>query len=424
MVTALVLGGGFLFIQSGDAATTAAAGATSSAPPDDAADTAAADAGPAPGVPQHDFPEVSGDPSIVRAGTKLQTLFEGGCVLTTGPAADRRGNVYFAELSARNVCKDEDGNVEAGIIWKYDGRNGRTTIWRSPSGQANGMDFDAEGNLVIGESADNGGQRVTKTDMRTGRSVILAAYYEGRKLNAPNGVSIDEQGRIYFTDPRYEGLEPVEQPVQGVYRIDTDGSVHRIIANATKPNGVYVAPDQSTLYVADFDTGFLDGPRLVPGGARVDPAAADDAVGVPAQPRRNGRRAAGVGQLPAEVRPRRDHRRLQRQPVRRRARQRRRRHPGVHPAGPGDRPHPDRGHPADRGGVRHRTELEHPVRHRRKGALPYPAERHRISTAPKLTGIPRGARTVRQRRGGHRTPMIAAVPAHSIPPASTAGSPP
>ena len=50
----------------------------------------------------------------------------------------------------------------------------------------------------------------------------------------------------------------------GVYRIDTDGSVHRIIANATKPNGVYVAPDQSTLYVADFDTGFLDGPRLSP----------------------------------------------------------------------------------------------------------------------------------------------------------------
>ena len=264
VITALVLGGGFLFIQSGDPATAAAAGATSSAPPDDPADTAAADAGPAPDVPQHDFPEVSGDPNIVRAGTKLQTLFEGGCVLTTGPAADRRGNVYFAELSARNVCKDEDGNVEAGIIWKYDGRSGRTSIWRSPSGQANGMEFDAEGNLVIGESADNGGQRVTKTDMRTGRSVILAGYYEGRKLNAPNGVSIDEQGRIYFTDPRYEGLEPVEQPVQGVYRIDNDGSVHRIIANATKPNGVYVAPDQSTLYVADFDTGFLDGPRLSP----------------------------------------------------------------------------------------------------------------------------------------------------------------
>ena len=125
------------------------------------------------------------------------------------------------------------------------------------------MDFDAEGNLVIGESADHGGQRVTKTDMRRAERDPGRLLRGTGSLNAPNGVSIDEQGRIYFTDPRYEGLEPVEQPVQGVYRIDTDGSVHRIIANATKPT-VYVAPDQSTLYVTDFDTGFLDGPRLTP----------------------------------------------------------------------------------------------------------------------------------------------------------------
>jgi gluconolactonase len=215
-----------------------------------------------PAVPQHEFPPVSGDTRIVRPGTRLQTLFEGGCALTTGPAADRRGDVYFAELSLRKVCLDEDGNPEAGIIWRYNERTGRTTVWRSPSGQANGMDFDAEGNLVVGESADNGAQRVTRTDMRTGKSVILASHYDGRPLNAPNGVSIDEQGRIYFTDPRYEGLEPVEQPVQGIYRIDPDRSIHRIIVNATKPNGVLVSPDQQTLYVANFDVGFLDGPRL------------------------------------------------------------------------------------------------------------------------------------------------------------------
>jgi len=213
-------------------------------------------------VPQHSFPPVVGDPRIVRHGTRLRTLFEGGCALTTGPAADRRGDVYFAELSLREVCLDENGNPEAGIIWKYDRGSGRTTVWRSPSGQANGMDFDAKGNLVVGESADNGGQRVTRTDMRTGKSVILASHYDGRPLNAPNGVSIDEQGRIYFTDPRYEGLEPVEQAVQGIYRIDPDRSVHRIIVNATKPNGVLVSPDQQTLYVANFDVGFLDGPRL------------------------------------------------------------------------------------------------------------------------------------------------------------------
>ena len=59
-------------------------------------------------------------------------------------------------------------------------------------------------------------------------------------------------GRIYFTDPRYFGRESIEQPVDGVYRIDTDGSVHLIIANAGKPNGITISPDQKTLYVKSW----------------------------------------------------------------------------------------------------------------------------------------------------------------------------
>jgi len=30
-------------------------------------------------------------------------------------------------------------------------------------------------------------------------------------------------GRLYVTDPRYVGIEPIEQPIFGVYRIDLDG---------------------------------------------------------------------------------------------------------------------------------------------------------------------------------------------------------
>ncbi len=253
-VAAATLGAALLLLPASGSTTAATAGSAR----EGVATTRAA----VPKVAQHDFPPPTGDPAIIPANARLRTLFEGACALTTGPAADRYGDVYFAELSLRKVCLDEDGNPEAGIIYRYRSTNGRTRVWRSPSGQANGMDFDAEGRLVVGESADNGGQRVTRTDMDTGKSVILASEYEGRPLLAPNGVSIDEQGRIYFTDPRYEGPEPVEQPVQGIYRIDPDRSIHRIIVNATKPNGVLVSPDQKTLYVANFDVGFLDGPRL------------------------------------------------------------------------------------------------------------------------------------------------------------------
>ncbi|NJC71284.1 SMP-30/gluconolactonase/LRE family protein [Planosporangium thailandense] len=210
------------------------------------------------------FPPPTGDPRIIRSGARLTMLFDRACGLTTGPAADRQGDVFFADLEPSTRCRNAQGRPQAGVIYRYRSADGRTTVFRSPSGQANGMQFDADGNLVVAESADYGGRRVTRIDPRTGQSVVLADRYQGRPLNSPNGVSIDERGRIYITDPRYDGPEPVDQPVEGIYRIDRDRSIHRIIVNAAKPNGVWVSPDQRTLYVADFDTGFLDELRLTP----------------------------------------------------------------------------------------------------------------------------------------------------------------
>jgi gluconolactonase len=39
----------------------------------------------------------------------------------------------------------------------------------------------------------------------------------------------------------------------GVYRIDTNGTVHLVAANVNKPNGIIISPDQKTLYVANND---------------------------------------------------------------------------------------------------------------------------------------------------------------------------
>jgi gluconolactonase len=152
--------------------------------------------------------------------------------------------------------------MQAGNIFKYDPRTGKTTVYRSPSGMSNGIKFDAQGRMVVAEGADYGGRRITRTDMKTGRSTIIAGLYNGRPFNAPNDITIDEKGRIYFSDPRYLGHEPIEQPLMGVYRIDTDGSVHLIITDAGKPNGVAVSPDQKTLYVVSNDDGWWAPERI------------------------------------------------------------------------------------------------------------------------------------------------------------------
>ena len=191
---------------------------------------------------------------IVPDGAKLEKLFE-GIVLTEGVAVAPSGMVYFSDITFSHQAKDEKGVIHAGHIWKFHPQTGKTSIFRSPSGMSNGIKFDAHGNMIICEGADFGGQRVIRTDMKTGMSYIIAGMFEGRPFNSPNDVTIDNKGRLYFSDPRYLGHEAIEQPVMGVYRIDPDGSIHRIITDAGKPNGVCVSPDQKTLYVVSNENG-------------------------------------------------------------------------------------------------------------------------------------------------------------------------
>lgn len=192
---------------------------------------------------------------IFPADAKLEKIFDGGLVLTEGVAVAPDGMVYFSDITFTHVSRDKKLPVEAGHIWKLDPKTGKATIFRSPSGMSNGLKFDADGNLLAAEGADFGGRRVTRTDMKTGKATIVAGLFEGRPLNSPNDITLDEKGRVYFSDPRYLGHEPIDQPVQAVYRVDPDGSIHRIVTDAGKCNGVAVSPDQKSLYVVSNDNG-------------------------------------------------------------------------------------------------------------------------------------------------------------------------
>tara|TARA_B100001123_G_scaffold422163_1_gene530719 strand:- start:2694 stop:3698 length:1005 start_codon:yes stop_codon:yes gene_type:complete len=200
------------------------------------------------------------DGQIVPEGATLDTLFTGGMTLTEGAAVAPDGRVYFSDITFTFAA--EPNAVQAGHIWRYDPATGETEIFRSPSGMSNGIKFDANGNMLVAQGADYGGRSLIRTDMKTGKSYIIAGLYEGRPFNAPNDITIDLKGRIYFSDPRYLGHEPVDQPVMGVYRVDPDGSITRIITDAGKPNGVAVSPDQKTLYVVSNDNGAVGFDRL------------------------------------------------------------------------------------------------------------------------------------------------------------------
>ena len=216
---------------------------------------------------------------IVDPNSKIKEVFTGGeGILLEGPAMAPNGMLYFTDITFTQF-----EGMKAGIIWNYNPQTGETKVFRSPSGMANGLSFDTDGNLIACEGADFGGRRIVRTDMRNGKSTIVAGLFNNRPFNAPNDLVIDNYGRIYFTDPRYLGKEPVEQPVDGVYRIDTDGTVNLIIANASKPNGIAISPDNQTLYVenndgetSDFLPESFKGPRPITNGTILEYALLPD----------------------------------------------------------------------------------------------------------------------------------------------------
>jgi len=119
-----------------------------------------------------------------------------------------------------------------------------------PSGMAFGLHIDRRGDLIIAQGAEPaGGRAIVRRNLRSGATTVLADSYQGKRLVSPNDVTSDAAGRIYFTDARYFGREPMELP-NAVYRIDPDGTIVQLAADILRPNGIEISPDSKRLYVA------------------------------------------------------------------------------------------------------------------------------------------------------------------------------
>jgi gluconolactonase len=150
--------------------------------------------------------------------------------LTEGPTVDREGNLYFTELRFQRIFK-----VDA---------KGELTVYRENSHGANGLLVDPQNRLIACEGGIDGqSPRITRTDLRTGAIEVLADNYQGVPFKGTNDVTIDNRGRLYFTDPAGAA----------VYRIDAPGQVVRLLAapDILRPNGLQIAPDDRTLYIIE-----------------------------------------------------------------------------------------------------------------------------------------------------------------------------
>lgn len=189
------------------------------------------------------------DTSLIAPGATLERVFCCG-VFLEGPAAAPDGSIYFTDITGSHNYAKRPLEMLGGVIRRYDPKTGATTVHQSPSGQATGIEFAPNGQMYVTHAANLGTRLITRTDLATGLGYVAAYRFRGRPYNSPNDLAIDRLGRVFFSDPRYIGDESIEQPVQGVYRLDPDGVPHLITADLGKPNGVALSPDEKTLYVA------------------------------------------------------------------------------------------------------------------------------------------------------------------------------
>jgi gluconolactonase len=175
---------------------------------------------------------------VLAPGAKVERL---ACdfKFTEGPTADAAGNVFFTDQPNDRILK-----------WSV---AGKLSTFLQPAGRANGMCFDAQGQLIA--CADEKNELWSLTP--EGHHAVLAKEYQGKPLNGPNDVWVHPDGSLYFTDPFYKRPwwkhEQMPQDGQHVYWLSADRKGLRRVANdLQQPNGIIGTPDGKTLYVADI----------------------------------------------------------------------------------------------------------------------------------------------------------------------------
>ena len=179
--------------------------------------------------------------NIIAPGATLQ-LVSSQFSFTEGPAANKKGDVYFT---------DQPNDK----IWKY-GTDGKLSVFLEKSGRSNGLYFDKNGNLIACADEKNELWSISPE----GKITVLLNGFHGQRFNGPNDLWVHPKGQIYFTDPYYQRpyWERKSPEIQGqkLYYLPK-GKKEAIIAdsNLVQPNGIIGTADGKYLYVADIRDG-------------------------------------------------------------------------------------------------------------------------------------------------------------------------
>ena len=154
---------------------------------------------------------VRGDMALPVAPDARAEVLGTGYGFCEGPAADAQGNVYFSDGQNNTIHFYELGKS--------------VTVFVDDSTDANGMMFNAKGELYVCEGA---AYQVVAFDVKTKEKRVLASEIDGNHFNEPNDLAIDEYGGFYFTDPNYRHRNQPTVMKEDTYYCSAEGEIIRV----------------------------------------------------------------------------------------------------------------------------------------------------------------------------------------------------
>ena len=194
--------------------------------------------------------------SLIDAEAEIEVLAT-GFLWAEGP-------VWVSKLNG--VVFTDVPNNKAYLWTEEDG----LSLFLSPSGMtnhaphstdegANGLMLDNEGNLILCQHGNRAVSKLKNWNFDVGEYEILVDHFEGKWLNSPNDLTINQNGEIFFTDPPY-GLKDQDSDAlkeldfNGIYKWSEDNGLVLLDKSLSRPNGIALSNDEKTVYIGNSDS--------------------------------------------------------------------------------------------------------------------------------------------------------------------------
>ena len=174
------------------------------------------------------------------------------------------GPVWVSKLNG--VVFTDVPNNKAYLWTEKDG----LSLFLSPSGMtnhaphstdegANGLTLDNKGNLILCQHGNRAVSKLKNWSFDVPEYEILVDHFEGKWLNSPNDLAINQADEIFFTDPPY-GLKNQDKDAikeidfNGIYKWSKNKGLVLLDKSLSRPNGIALSNDEKTVYIGNSDS--------------------------------------------------------------------------------------------------------------------------------------------------------------------------